>query len=284
MLPPSTSPTRAVITGAASGLGRAFALELARPGAALILGDVDLTGAEATADKARAAGARVTALRCDVSRVDDVRALATASDALGQGEELVINCAGVAVSGEVGVVPLEDWRHIVEINLMGVVHGCHVFAPRMRTARSGHILNVASLAGLLGTPGMAPYNATKFAVVGLSEALLQELAPHGVGVTVLCPSFFPTNIVEAARRHGGGDEVNVARALMAESKLDAAGVARAALDACRKGRFYSVPMADAKAAWAAKRASPELWVKTLAPRLADLLRRRFANKPTPNEA
>src|SRR6185312_10510780 len=112
---------------------------------------------------------------------------------------LVINNAGVAVGGRVGEVALDDWRWIMGVNLWGVIHGCHVFATQLRAQGSGHILNVASAAGLLAPPGMAPYNVTKAAVVALSETLRGELRDAGVGVTVLCPTFFRTNIAASSR-------------------------------------------------------------------------------------
>jgi short-subunit dehydrogenase len=162
----------------------------------------------------------------------------------------------------------------VSINLMGVVHGCHYFAPLMKKARSGHVINVASAAGLVAAPGMAPYNMTKFGVVGLSEALYGELRPHGVGVTVLCPTFFQTNILEAGRGSPDPRAKHVAAKLMAASKLDASDVARAALGAADAGKLYSVPMGDGRMMWALKRLAPEQWYRRVGPALMSLVSRR----------
>jgi NAD(P)-dependent dehydrogenase (short-subunit alcohol dehydrogenase family) len=265
---------RAVVTGAGSGLGRGFVLELAKRGARVVASDIDFAGAEETAILARERGAEVVVTRCDVAKAEDVEALAkTAEQALG-GVDLIVNNAGVAVAGEVGDVALEHWRWIVSINLMGVVHGCHYFAPLLKRGHGGHVINVASAAGLVAAPSMAPYNATKFGVVGLSEALYQELLPHGVGVTVLCPTFFPTNIMAAGRGNRDPKLEKMVGKLMAASKLDANGVARAALEAADAGDLYCIPMKDGQAMWALKRLSPEQWYRRVGPALLSLVRKR----------
>jgi NAD(P)-dependent dehydrogenase (short-subunit alcohol dehydrogenase family) len=275
------SQPRAVVTGGGSGLGRAFVIELAKRSASILVTDVDEASAQETAELARAharaqsetGGADAKALRCDVSDADQVAALGEEMDGRFGGVDLVINNAGVAVAGDVGDVSIDDWRWIVGINLMGVVHGCSTFAPRLKKQGSGHIINVASAAGLVASPGLAPYNATKFAVVGLSEALFAELRPHGVGVTVLCPTFFPTNIHNSSR--GTKPELkSFVHSLMQASKIDAAGVARAALASADAGKLYCLPMTDAKTMWALKRAAPEQWVARLGPKLMDAIRRK----------
>ncbi len=268
------SRPRVVVTGAGSGLGRAFVLELAKRGARVVAADIAVAGVEETARMARERGAEVVVEKCDVAKAEDVEALAASAERALGGVDLLVNNAGVAVAGEVGDVDLEHWRWIVSINLMGVVHGCHYFAPLMKRRKAGHVLNVASAAGLVAAPGMAPYNATKFAVVGLSEALYQELRPHGVGVTVLCPTFFPTNILEAGRGSGDPRFIKVAAKLMKASKLDANDVARAALEAADGGHLYSIPMGDGRVMWALKRLAPEQWYRRVGPALLSLARKR----------
>ena len=191
---PIASQPRVVITGGSSGLGRAFARRFGALGASVLLADIDDTGAAETKSLVEAAGGRAWTTRCDVSKPEEVEALVQrAQEHLG-GTDVVINNAGVAVAGAVGDVPLKDWAWIVDINLWGVVYGCHFFAPVFKRQRSGHIINVASLAAIAQAPNMGPYNVTKAAVVALSETLAAELHGSGAGVTVLCrASFRPTS-------------------------------------------------------------------------------------------
>lgn len=262
---------KAVITGAGSGLGRAFALRLAKGGGAVLVTDVDLAGAESTAAEVERLGGRAIARRCDVRSADEVAALVDAGDGGLGGVDLVINNAGVAVAGNVGDVSLDDWKWQIDINLWGVIHGCHAFVPYFRRRRSGHVLNVASMAGLLSVPGLAPYNVTKFAVVALSEALRGELHGSGVGVTVLCPSFFQTNIMNAAR--ATGMDTGVAAKRMRTTKVQADDVAEHALAAARRDALYALPHPDGRAMWLAKRLAPGAVAGALA-RLGKRLQQR----------
>jgi short-subunit dehydrogenase len=153
----------------------------------------------------------------------------------------------------------------MNISLWGVIYGCHVFAPRFRAQGSGHILNVASAAGLLSAPEMGPYNVTKAAVVALSETLCGELREFGVGVTVLCPTFFQTNILASSRSgtHAASMK-DVAAARMKQSKIQAEDVAQIALRGCDRGKMYVVPMSDGRWAWRMKRVAPESYFRYIA--------------------
>lgn len=250
------NPIRAVVTGAGSGLGRAFCLELARRGGRVVVSDVNAEAAERTAEAVRAAGGEGHVVHCDVSRPEQVEALAARAEEQLGTVDLLINNAGVASAGEVGEVPLDDWHWIMGVNLWGVIHGCHYFLPRMKARRAGHVINVASAAGLLSVPTMAPYNVTKAGVVALSETLCGELANYGIGVTVLCPTFFQTDICKKGRILDERGRKQ-AEALMARAKLDAEGVARAALAAAEEGRLYALPMDDGRWMWRLKRLAPE---------------------------
>ncbi|MGZ3439178.1 MAG: SDR family NAD(P)-dependent oxidoreductase [Polyangia bacterium] len=241
---------RAVVTGAGSGLGRAFCLELSRRGARILCADIDEASAKKTASQVGG-----TALRCDVSKIEEVEALAAEAERALGGADLVINNAGVAVAGLVGEVPLDDWRWIMGVNLWGVIYGCHVFAPRLRKLGRGHIINVASAAGLLAPPGLAPYNVTKAAVVALSETLCAELKDAGVGVTVLCPTFFRTNIT-ASSRAVDRRQLAVVEKMMSRATVQADDVARFALDCARRDELYALPHADGRWAWRLKRWAP----------------------------
>jgi NAD(P)-dependent dehydrogenase (short-subunit alcohol dehydrogenase family) len=261
---------RAVITGAGGGLGRAFALRIAKDRGAVLITDVDEAGSARTLELVREAGGRGAVRRCDVRSEEEVAALVEAGEKELGGVDLVINNAGVAVAGNVGEVALEDWKWQIDINLWGVIHGCHAFVPHFRKLGRGHVINVASMAGLLAVPGMAPYNVTKFAVVALSEAMQGELRGSGVGVTVLCPSFFQTNIMNAAR--STGMPMDVAHKRMAATKIQADQVADCALAAARKDELYALPHPDGKAMWGLKRLSPTLF-QSLTGRLGERMRR-----------
>jgi short-subunit dehydrogenase len=190
--------------------------------------------------------------------------------------DLVVNNAGVAVAGRVGTIPIADWEWIVRVNLWGVVHGCHVFVPYFTAEGRGHVLNVASAAGFASMPDMGAYSATKAAVVALSEALYTELSPLGIGVTVLCPTFFKTGILGASR---GTDETQakLLETLMAQGKLDAEGVAEAALRGVERGDLYVLPQADARWLWRVKRLAPRLFYR-LAPKVVESQTRRMLGK------
>jgi NAD(P)-dependent dehydrogenase (short-subunit alcohol dehydrogenase family) len=248
---------RAVVTGAGSGLGRAFCLELVQRHGRVLAADVDLAAAQETARLAGVPGA-VHPVRCDVSRAEDVGALVPLAEDLLGGVDLVVNNAGVAVGGPIGTVPLEDWRWIFGVNLWGVIHGCHAFVPVFKKQGSGHVLNVASAAGLLSAPEMGPYNVTKSGVVALSETLRAELRGTGVGVTVLCPTFFRTNIAESGRTHSTDARAKQKiEKLMDRASLDANGVARRALDGVAADELFVLPHGDGRWMWRMKRLAPE---------------------------
>lgn len=262
---------RAVVTGAASGLGRALSLRLAARNGHLLLSDIDERGLEETRALVEAAGARVKTTRCDVAHAEEVERLhETARAELGE-VDLLINNAGVAVGGKVGDIPLADWAWIMGINLWGVIYGCHYFLPQMKQQRSGHILNVASIAAFACGAEMAPYNVTKSGVVALSETLASELSGTGVGVTALCPYFFSTNIANASRAHSdvGTDMINK---IMAKTPVQANEVAELALAACDRGSLYAFPHREAKVIATVKRALPETLARRLGPWLNKKMR------------
>ncbi|MCB9680419.1 MAG: SDR family NAD(P)-dependent oxidoreductase [Alphaproteobacteria bacterium] len=247
--------TGAVVTGGGSGLGRALALELHSRGAAVVIADLDLEGAEQTVAAVRERGGRAWAVACDVRDPEAVAAVLDAALGHLDAVDMWINNAGVAVAGEVGDVALDDWHWVVDVNLWGMVHGCHVIAPYFKQRGAGVIVNVASAAGLVSTPGMAPYNVSKAGVVSLSETLYGELSPLGVGVTVVCPTFFQTRLLDNAR--SDAHRLKVASKLMKRSSVQADGVARAAIDDALAHRLYSVAMRDGRMVWRLRRLLPQ---------------------------
>ena len=268
---------RAVVTGGAGGLGRAFCLELARRGGRVLVADLDLKGAQETANLVERAGGQAYATTCDVSKLEQVERLASLADEHIDGCDLIINNAGVAVAGPVGDVPIADWEWIMGINLWGVIYGCHVFIPRFKKQGRGHVLNVASAAGLLSAGEMGPYNVTKAGVVALSETLATELQPHHVGVSVLCPTFFSTNIGKSGRTTGMNGANIMIEKLMQRSKIQADGVARIAIDAADRNELYVVPHNDGQWMWRLKRLAPERYYSTIVPKLMGVMRKRFTN-------
>jgi NAD(P)-dependent dehydrogenase (short-subunit alcohol dehydrogenase family) len=242
---------RAVITGAGSGLGRALALELAGRSARLLLSDVDEAGCAETAEAARRQGAEVITTVCDVRDPEQVGRLAELAKEHWGGADILANNAGVAVAGPMGTVPLEDWKWVVDINLWGVIYGCHHFVPMMREQGGGYILNVASAAGLLAAPMMGPYNVTKAGVVSLSETLHTELKQDRIYVTALCPTFFRSQIHKAAR--APKKETEQTEKLITKAKWSSEEIARVALAGLEKNQLYVIPQMDGKIMWRLKR-------------------------------
>ena len=220
-----------------------------------MLADIDLVSAQETAAQCQRAGAtHARAVRCDVAQIADVEALA--AECVGP-IDLVVNNAGVSSGGLVGELSLEDWRWTMEIDLFGVIYGCHVFTPILRKQRSGRILHVASAAGLLSAPRMGAYNVAKAGVVALSETLAAELLDSGVSVTVLCPTFFKSNVI----RDGRFTDPKTAKMAhkMGARGIEVEPVVRAALAAVERGELYCVPMADGRWFWRLKRLAPGLY-------------------------
>ncbi|HUA29347.1 MAG TPA: SDR family NAD(P)-dependent oxidoreductase [Streptosporangiaceae bacterium] len=243
----------AVVTGAASGIGLALSRRLGADGMRVMMADVEEPALEAAARSLADEGIETAAAVTDVSDAAAVDALARATLGRFGAVHVVCNNAGVAGGGLSWQVPAPVWDWIVGVNLFGVVHGIRSFVPHLIAQGEGHVVNTASVAGLLGSPGLSAYCATKHAVVGLSETLAHDLAAVGspVGVSVLCPGFVRTRIAEADRnwpaRYGappstddqpGADEMRQAIAGAIESGLDPAAVAEAVRDAIVAGRFW----------------------------------------------
>jgi short-subunit dehydrogenase len=262
-----------VVTGGSSGIGRAIAGELACAGARLLLVARDAKALEQAAADLRVLGAaQVRCLSADVARDEDLRGLVAALADMGGAADLVVNCAGIVSAGVVEDVPLEEWRRLHEVNVLGVVRVLQAVLPAM-TARArrgdggGHIVNVASAAGLVAFPGLGAYAATKHAVVGLSESLRSELSGAGIGVTAVCPGFVKTPIAGKLRLFGRMDNPRTQKAVAAwfeRNNLEALTVARRTLDAVRGNRPLLVVGKDAVSGYWAKRLVPGLLNRMMA--------------------
>ncbi|MCH5645517.1 SDR family NAD(P)-dependent oxidoreductase [Gordonia sp. ABSL49_1] len=255
-----TRRARAVVTGAGSGIGRAFAVEIARRGGQVLCADIDQDRAHATVEIIeRADRGRASAYFCDVSQVDDMRALADRAREYFSGPtSLMINNAGVGIGGRaVGSIGIDDWEWALGINLRGMIYGSELFLPQLQESGTGGLINVASAAAFSAAPGMGAYNVGKAGVLALSETMAAELAGSDVAVTVLCPTFVRTNV--AADGRITADAMKLAQTLMRITGRSADQVARQTLDANDRGRLYVLPQLDARIIWLAKRLLPRTY-------------------------
>lgn len=253
-----TNIDRVFITGGASGLGRALALRFARDGARVALGDIHERRLAQAAAAVEEAGGECLALGCDITADDDVAAAAAAVQDAWDGLDVLVNNAGVAAAGTVLDTALDDWRWMLEINLLGAVRVTQAFLPMMQAAGSGHVINVASAAGIVQSPGMASYNVAKAGMIALSETLRAEAGGFGIGVTVVCPSFFTTNLMESYRGPESGAR-ELAGRLMDRSRLDADDIAEAVVRGYRDQAFFVFGHGEARLAYHLKRLFPGIF-------------------------
>ncbi len=201
----SLSGRTAVVTGGASGIGRALALAFTRVGARVVVADLDEPRMAEVVSAIRRLGGHAIAVPTDVSELAQVEALADRAFATFGKVHVVCNNAGVAVWGGLETATHRDWQWVLGVNLWGVIHGVEAFVPRMIAQKEpAHIVNTASMAGLIASQGLGVYNTSKYAVVGLSETLAKDLRPYGIGVSVLCPLGVDTRIRESERNRPGG--------------------------------------------------------------------------------
>lgn len=242
----------AVVTGAASGIGRAMAAAFAGEGMRLVLADVESEPLEATAEELRSGGAEVATILADVARPEEVDRIGSTAMAEFGALHVACNNAGVSGGGLSWEIDLETWRWILDIDLWGVIHGVRTFTPLIIASGGGHIVNTASMAGLTSNPGMGPYNVAKHGVVTLSETMFVELqmTHPEVGVSVLCPGWVRTRIHESERNRPDLPDVQVTETdeglsalkemvagWIAEG-LQPAHVASLVVEAIRENRFY----------------------------------------------
>lgn len=271
----------AVITGAASGIGRAMADRCVQEGMKVVLADMELEALAKTEASMKASGATVLAVRTDVSQARDVEALAQETLEAFGAVHLLCNNAGVGTSAAIWEITIADWEWVIGVNLWGVIHGVRVFVPIMLEQDTEcHIVNTASIAGLISGPGLGAYKVTKHAVVTLSETLYHELAERGarVKVSVLCPGAVSTRIMESARNRPGHfpttQPLHPASAARLEAlrQLVAAGmppgqVADAVFEAIRKDQFYILTHPEGK--------------ESVRTRMEDILQGRSPTPPGP---
>ena len=254
----------AVITGAASGLGRALAVRLGHDGWHVAVCDVDEPRARETVSLVEQAGGTAQTERLDVTVPAEWEGLRDRLRQQWGRIDLVVNNAGVSGAGEVGRFPLDDWRWILDVNLFGVIHGCHFFVDWLAENPHGaHIVNTASMAAVASAPTMGGYNVSKAAVISLSETLYAELRHRGVGVTVLCPGFVSTNLLDAGRWHRPALKSR-AQECFAEARITADDVAEATVRAIRRRQLYVVLPLRGRVFWRLKRLMPQWFMTAVA--------------------
>jgi NAD(P)-dependent dehydrogenase (short-subunit alcohol dehydrogenase family) len=255
-----------LVTGAGSGIGRETALLCARRGADLVICDLNPEGLAATEADAAALGRSVFARQVDVADREQMSDFAAAVHEQTGSVDLLVNNAGVAVAAGLLETTLEDWDWIIGINIKGVVHGCHFFVPEMvKAGRGGHVVNLSSMVGFHASPVLVAYTATKFAVLGMSQALRQELQPHGIGVTAICPGIVATPITSASRMRGAQAEPGKREQIIKMYERRGYGpdkVAKNILRAVERDRPVAPITPESWIAWGITRASPRLagWV------------------------
>ncbi|MCC5865801.1 MAG: SDR family NAD(P)-dependent oxidoreductase [Wenzhouxiangella sp.] len=257
--PGSDNPGTVLISGAGAGLGEAMARRFAAAGWQVIVADMAEDRARSVADSL---GERGHALVMDVT---DEQAWTEAAEFVSErfgSLEVLINNAGVAVGGTLEETSIEDWRWVMDIDLIGVVLGCKAFAPLMRQRGRGHIVNVASFAGFAAAPGINAYGTAKAAVIAMSEMLRAELHESGVAVSALCPAFVPTRLTETMRAPDESYNKRVER-WMERSGVKAEHVAEVVYKAIERPRFMLLTHGNTRWAWRIRRWFPEFYFRML---------------------
>lgn len=247
---------RIVITGAASGLGRALALRFAREGWAVCIADIHMERANEVAREVQRFGGKPLVYKCDISQEQDFLDLAKHIELEWGGLDILVNNAGISSSGTLQESSYSEWQRLLDINLMGVVRGCKSFTTSLAKQGQAHIVNVASFAGIASAPGMVTYNVAKAGVISLSESLRHELAADNIDVSVVCPAFFPTNLMESMNKE---ETKALVTKLMRRSGVTAEDVAEHIYKGIENKDFMLITHKDAKIQYKLKRLSPDLF-------------------------
>ena len=253
------------ITGAGSGFGAALARLYAARGWRVAVTDIDESRARRTLAEIDKHGGDNFCMQLDVANALHWQQLYESIERHWGGLGVLVNNAGVAAAGNIEETSIEDWAWVLDIDLMGVVRGCHQFAALMKRQESGHIVNISSFAGLAGLPFIAAYGVAKAGVVALSEALRAEMRPYGVGVTVACPAFVKTGLLDTFRATRPDAHAKVAR-WMETSGVTAGQVAKDIAEAVRADRFLLLTHSQTRGPWRLKRWFPGIYYRMLAKR------------------
>lgn len=251
---------RVVITGAGGGLGRALAIEFAKLHWKVLVTDVNMEGAANTVQLVNDAGGQGFAVECDVTKWEQMQKIADIAVSKWGGADIIVNNAGVLSIGQMENIKLEDWHWIMDINLLGVIHGCKAFIPLFKNQGRGHIVNVASSAAFVSMAEMAPYNVTKAGVMSLSETLRSELTYQNIGVSIVCPTFFKTNLMDHMR---ATDKKSCDRmdAFFRKSFSTAEAVSRHIIQSVKRNKMYVITQPDARFWYFFKRHFPNVYLR-----------------------
>ena len=257
---------RVLITGATSGLGEALALRFAAAGFRVAVASRNPAKVQATVAQIEQAGGQALGLELDVNKLEDFENARVRVEEAWDGLDILINNAGVVTGGKLKDLGLEVWKQSLDTDLWSVIHGCRVFLPLLEKSGAGHIVNVASAAGLLNGPDVATYNVAKAGVIALSETLKVELASLNLDVTVSCPTVFKSQLLNPAGHEGDVFEGTTAKGLaneMATTSITSDHVAESLIKAMARGRLYDIPQYDGKIQWLLARLMPETFRKLI---------------------
>lgn len=261
---------RVLVTGGASGLGKAIVEQFAELGWKIAVVDINLEGAEAVADAANKRGAEAIALYCDIGKDEDFINISETIKERWDGLDIIINNAGIATTGMMVDCTSEQWDRAINLNLNSVFRGCHFWLPLISENGPGHVVNTASFAGIAQAPSMISYNVSKAGVIALSETLRAELGYRNIGVSVICPAFFKTNLLDSMSPSESGVKPLVEK-WMKESKIDATDIANDVLKGIETNQLMVISHDYARNAYRFKRFFPKTYMKQLIKRVPQII-------------
>ncbi len=268
-----------LITGGASGLGEAMVKQFAQLGWKIAVVDINLDGAKKVAEAANLLGASATAFYCDIGKDDDFIVIAnTLKDAWG-GLDIIINNAGIASVGMMVDVNPEQWHRIININLTSVYRGCHYWLPLLPENGPAHVVNTASFAGFAQAPGMMSYNVSKAGVISISESLRAELAYRNIGVSVVCPSFFKTNLLNSMDKASQSVKSQITK-WMESSKVTADDVAHDVICGIENNELMVISHKKARNTYRFKRYFPKTYLKRVSEMASAIVARQKRSQRT----
>jgi len=267
---------RVLVTGGASGLGKAIVEQFAELGWKIAVVDINIQGAEEVASEANNKGAEAIALYCDIGKDEDFVTIASNIKEKWGGLDIIINNAGIATTGMMADCTPEQWDRAINLNLNSVFRGCHYWMPLLPENGPGHVVNTASFAGIAQAPAMMSYNVSKAGVIALSETLRAEMGHLNIGVSVVCPAFFKTNLLDSMSPTDEGVKPLVKK-WMDNSKISAADVANDVIDGIEKNKLMVISHDYARKAYRLKRFFPKYYMNQLIKKVPQILASKNKN-------